>query len=390
MSTNQSTAEPASGSIDLGLGAPRAGAPGPVPGTIWVESRIMPGKLVLIAGSDKHEEESAIAAGNLIRSAHEAPPRDAPASKAIKSLEEIGSLPLFRSKEDRIQWLLRNIFDLNLLAEEGADLDGAVITRRSMQRFIDRPEFVHGSTTSVTGGYEPLIEGIGTTPLGGRGVDYLPVPEAPTTAPNRRYLGHLASCVVPQGYRGRLIDLRMASFIGLRVQVPEGEMIVYDLEQTSPFWRFIDGNWTIFLQVLNNPVQNLRGTPLGFPRNFSGDDVTSDTCWLATQVAPSYIPTNGGMPPGMPFTFLPEIHSLYTLWRGSLQERLDGELLLGPDRLGMYISLYQTNPTRNRGPQPENAPVPGGPEDTFVKNNPGLVRYTGVAGSLTMRLEKIR
>lgn len=250
-------------------------------------------------------------------------------------------------------------------------------------------DIVAGDVTS-TAAYDAELDGIGSDAQGSHRVDYLPVPAAPTPSPKLRYLGHLCSLTCPRGYRMRLIDLRLAILLGLRVQAEDGEMIPYDLEQTSPFFRFRDGNMTFFLREMQSPVPHLRRSALNFPANFSGDSHTTDTAWLASKVTPSYVPTNAGSPPGAPYLWMPRFSSLLVPWQAPFQERQDAPWVEGENRVGLYVSVRQTNPLRDRGPQPQVRPVPARPEDIFIENNPGLVRYTGVAGMLIGRLEKIK
>lgn len=248
-------------------------------------------------------------------------------------------------------------------------------------------DIVAGDVTS-TAAYDAALDGIGSDAQGSHRVDYLPVPAAPTPSPRLRYLAHLCSLTCPRGYRMRLIDMRLALLIGLRVQEEGGEAIEYNLEQSSPFFRFPDANATFFLRELQAPVPHLRRSALNLPVNFSGDSHTTDTAWLAAKVTPSYVPTNAGTPPGAPYLWMPRMNSLIVPWNAPFQERQDAPWVEGATRVGLYVSIRQTNPLRDRGPQPQVLPVPGRPEDEFIKNNPGLVRYTGVAGMLIGRLEK--
>lgn len=239
---------------------------------------------------------------------------------------------------------------------------------------------------------ELLLDGVGSTPLGGKSVTFLRVPSAPTPDFRHRYLGHLISIFVPSNCIA-YIRLRQAILIGLYEQAEGGEAVSYEFEQESPFWSFRDGNVTWYMRYFpgNGPLSRLKNGPLfpGSP-NFSGDMNTADTAWLANAIAPAYVPPNGGVPPGRPWTNEAVIQDLRWPWTGAPDDWTNWPSVVGPCRIAVYVSVAQTNPSRNVGPQPTPAPVPKRPEDQFVRDNPGQVRYTGIAAALLTKYRRFR
>jgi len=243
-------------------------------------------------------------------------------------------------------------------------------------------------TSNLSKGIDPeRWDGIGTDPLGGVGVAYLPVPEAPTTNPRHRYFGHLSTVVVPDFYLGELVGLRQSIVIGTRRQADEDSEAVYtEQEQISPFWAFPDGNVTWFVTWTPGSTGVLTSTPPALPGtpNFSSELKIGHAAWLAKSVNP-YLPLNGGMPPGVPVATLDKLTSLLYNYRVEGFSFYEGYTFIGPGRFDLFVSVRQTDPERNRGNQPVPAPVPTRIEDIFVRDNP-MARYMSVAGDLAVRI----
>jgi len=227
--------------------------------------------------------------------------------------------------------------------------------------------------------------GIGTDPIGGVGVAYLPVPSDPTIEPNNRYFGHLSTVYVPDFFVGQLVGLRQSIVIGTERRAnPESEVVYTEQEQLSPFWSFPDGNVTWFVTwTPGRPRQPLVQQPGQPAENFSNEIYITHAAWLAKRVSP-YLPLNGGMPPGQSVAQFDVLTSLLFQYRTQGFSFYEGSPHVGPGRFDLYVSVRQTNPARDRGDQPQPPPVPTRIEDIFVRDNP-LARYMSVAGDIAVR-----
>lgn len=239
------------------------------------------------------------------------------------------------------------------------------------------------SSTSL--GVDPeRWEGIGTDSLGGNMVNYLVVPEEPTPDPEHRYFGHLSTVAVPDFYVGELVGLRQATIIGTRRRAtPDSELVCTEQEQISPFWAFPDGNVTWYVRWTPGIPKSGDPPPSGPGGNFSNQITCATTAWLAKQVSP-YVPLNGAQPPGTSVIYLDQIIGQQFPWVRSGNYLYEGYTFIGPGRFDLYVSVYQTDPSRDRGPPLVPPPVPTRIEDIFVRDNP-LARYIAVAGELDVR-----
>lgn len=245
-------------------------------------------------------------------------------------------------------------------------------------------------------GYDPSLEGIGSDWLGGRGSTLIRVPAEPTTAPNRRILIHACCAIVRPNEKAAIKTLRQAYEIGvyargvdLQDPLLDGEMIEAAIDQTSPFWRFPDGNIVAVVTWSPGSPKTIFGNdpqppaPIGWTTNL----YTKDSAVLYQQVAP-YIPPNGGKPPGELVDSL-FLRDLRYPWQNTLGGGQLSYWRMGPGRFDLWFSIRQTNPLRERGLQPQTSPTFFRTEDLFVDANP-LARYTGVAGAMIVQYQPSR
>jgi hypothetical protein len=252
---------------------------------------------------------------------------------------------------------------------------------KRLMNFSPIPERIYELGTVA---YDKTIEGISSDPYGGQFSSLLRVPKEPTLSPDTRYLGHLASIAVPKDTWAAVVGLRMAYVIGAEQQIDDGngETVLYELEQSSPFWRFPDGNIVTYIQWVP-PVEMGNGLLPSDPPGFTSNLYTRDTAWIYKTLPPAYTPLNGGLPPGEQLDGPGVLFDLRNPWNQHGIGTDSHVYHRGPGRFAIYVSVWQTNPARDRGQQATTL-IPSRPEDIFVKNNP-TARYTGVAGSINVR-----
>lgn len=237
---------------------------------------------------------------------------------------------------------------------------------------------------SSTVGVDARYAGIGSSPYGGQAVPYLPVPASPSSSAKRAYLCLASSVLIPEHCNAWLIGFVPTAIIGLRLREnPESEEIGYDQTVLDPYWRFPDGFVTSFLRWQAGSGRQ-RQVANG-PPNFSNQIQQTTPAWLYRSLD-GYKPLNGGLPPGEPLPGLSTIYDLRPRWAQDLGSA-EGLRLPTGGRLSAYMSVKQTDPGRARGPLPFSPPTPSRVEDLFVNANPTLVRYTGVAATLLVRVE---
>jgi hypothetical protein len=265
--------------------------------------------------------------------------------------------------------------------------------------------FAEPATTEIgTTGYDPDRVGVGSSPYRGDvSNSALFVPEAPTRAPELRYLMRGASVAVPAGSYYLLRGIRTAVTIGgLLFDPSSGGFLPIEMVVESRFWSFTNGNVAYFVMVEHGAPRQEGGEGEGrFPRSLPsmtpelyGTDPALTYAVNAAGVAEDgivlpYRPPSGGVPPG---TEVPGLGIIRDSRFGHPQHGAleDFEFAIpGPCRVTGWISIYQTDPrTRSQLPVvlPPGATLEGFPrEDVFVRNLAllgGVARYRHAAMSL--------
>lgn len=254
----------------------------------------------------------------------------------------------------------------------------------------------------VSASVDDDLEGVGASPVPG---DFsstgVTVPTAPTVDQQHRYLIRLCGAEIPGGAGLIVRGLRQA--VLLRADYPlEDEQGNYAgtfsffKEQTSEWWRFIDGNvsfhlkWTQQVQSKRHIVDPLQRAGLS-PSTFGVDSAVLYVPTGADPLGPPYTPPGAGIPPGRDVDFLGTLRELRYPW-GNTDWSLHVPVI-GPGKVTLYASVYQTDPdTRLKPPQlvppaPFTDPVLCGmrPEDQFLMQHP-TCRYARVAGALLLDL----
>ena len=286
----------------------------------------------------------------------------------------------------------------------GAVLDARVpLIREPRVRYPD-PFQKHGEIFEIaTVGVDEALQAISSDPYGGSSWVGLRIPTLPTPSQANRYLFQLATFSLGEGERARILGWRQMLTI-LAVQGgSEGSAPRY-VEQlvTTPFWHFQDGDTSFHLQRLGPPAT--QGLPSNQPapndlRNFKYQRADGPALLYLSATVPTpyyvdltaYVPPNRGRPWGAALGELRTVYDQRTQWTthgawGSLDIDVQG-----PDTVGLFASVYQTNPsTRVALTFPGGVVYPGGvpPEEQFLHNWSGLTTppvYGRVAGSLIVQ-----
>lgn len=218
------------------------------------------------------------------------------------------------------------------------------------------------------------------------------VPAFATTSPTNRFLFRLAGIQIPGGFGIIIRGLRLAQTIRTVLTATSDDPYPIELEVTSPFWHFNDGNVSYHLMHQGDSQTAYRNVPdtgtgvqlAGTSPDFRSYGAGSSLLYrnydsiLRTYTAPSM-----GRPPGSGVAHLGNIHDLRYPW-----ENTDWSLhlpVMGPGAVVLYASVFQPNV----GIRPA---FPGcsaisvlRPEDQFVAAFPDAV-YGRVAGALTVEL----
>lgn len=220
------------------------------------------------------------------------------------------------------------------------------------------------------------------------------VPDFATTSPTNRFLFRLAGIQIPSGYGIIIRGLRLAQTIRTIVtsENENADPIPYELEVTSPFWHFRDGNVSYHLMHQGDSQTTRRNAPdtgtgvqlAGTSPDFRSYGSGSSLLYTSyNSVARTYTAPSLGRPPGAGVAHLGNIHDLRYPWGNT-----DWSLhlpVMGPGAVVLYASVFQ--PAVN-----SRTPIPGcsalsvlRPEDQFVAAYTDAV-YGRVAGALTVEL----
>jgi len=240
-------------------------------------------------------------------------------------------------------------------------------------------------------GYDPYLQGVGSDPDGSGYAVGVRVPTTPSAKTGTRYMFMLAKARITARQVARLVGIRQMATIGVAVpNDDQGSVYPLELQVTSPFWKFTDGNisW------------HLRRLPPGYQATFETFSSEGEA-YLDSQtpalIYSSAIGEGGGYlapyrVPGVPL--IGQLGTWYDLrwnWRADqAYYSLDAEIE-GPCEIALYASVKQTN-TETRPALVLPGSLPGGtgcipPEDAFVANFPNAV-YWRVAGDLIFQEEE--
>lgn len=250
-------------------------------------------------------------------------------------------------------------------------------------------------------GIDEYLQLVAGDPFGGTTASGLRVPTLATPNAKSRYLFNGASFSIGEGAKATIVGYRQYVTIG-QGAVGEGEGSpprFVEQEVVSPNWRFADGNVWMGIRRFGPPnAQSVpKGLPIAAPLRDTAKYWADNPALLYQEITPNglyypsltaYTPPNGGRPWGEPIQPGTDYLDLRTQWRthgawGSLGLEVEG-----PDTVGFFISVRQTNPsTRAILALPETLIGAGlGPEESFLQNYPQAV-YWRVGVSLIVRFE---
>jgi hypothetical protein len=236
---------------------------------------------------------------------------------------------------------------------------------------------------------DPNKNGIGTSFNNDAGGTFLPIPRAPSTSNENRYLIRLCGWPIPPGRSARVQSLAQYVEIGDFLPLPnQGGVYPLRRQVFAPNWSFTDGDVLFGLRVMPTPYyQQMIVDPLqpeGYSTNING--TSSGILYLPNKPGGGpvpYAPLNGGIFPGSPVGDLGMIHDLRSVW--GQNKMYFNYTVDGPSQIVFYASVKQTDPA-TRVNIPQGAPAPGLPvEDLFVQSYPNAI-YTRVGGSFTMEI----
>ena len=241
-------------------------------------------------------------------------------------------------------------------------------------------------------GYDTDLEGVGGGPDGTRVASTITIPQTALAAPRDRYLVKLCEFTVPEGFVAWIVGVRQAVLIG---PPPAQGVAPLLLLQTSPFWRFADGNilWGIRLDGVARPdTPNQFGaqpTPAGFAPGLYDTD-TGVLYDPDTDPLIAYRPPAGGEFPGVPASNSSDLGRFLDLRFPWLQQGTASTsriLVPGGRRATFFASVRQTDP-RERPALPDVAETALGPEDRLIASDTTTI-YRKIAGALIYELAPV-
>ncbi len=256
---------------------------------------------------------------------------------------------------------------------------------------------------------------MGTDPgrnfFGGPGGDLsnvgLVIPAPPTTSQHRRYYARLAALQIASRYRAHITSMRQMLTIAAKLPVSGREgggeacdptpYVLIEREVKAPFWSFPDGNVQWYLR--HSQIRSRGGNvPAAYLPGWDNDPYGLDSSILYLGSPPPigpYTPPANGMPFGDPLGIYGTMRGIQFPWwtHTSNQNALELEVE-GPAIIGMYASIWQTDPVTRPvpglGPVPSNFTTEAGleEEDKFWIAFP-CARYYRIAAELTVELEEL-
>ena len=230
-------------------------------------------------------------------------------------------------------------------------------------------------------------DGVGSSPLNDATSSRVMVLLDPTPVGKPRQLLRLAAIAVPPYGSCRVRGLRQAVGIGTVLAdrgsetVPPTQYVV-EIDQTSPFWAFQDGNISWHLRFIHgvtmNATYNIGVSTPGRSLNYTG----TDSSRLITNDGST--PAARGYPPGKPLGGLGTFRDIRYPWGIGEVATLDFEVH-GPGVLGLYASVKQTDPATRQKLGPLLPPGTNtsvlSREDQFLLAFPDAV-YRHVSGAI--------
>lgn len=230
---------------------------------------------------------------------------------------------------------------------------------------------------------------------------FLFVPQAATTQLDGRYLFRLAALAVPPYGRARIMGLRTHLTIGQPVRVTSGRDVwtyVEEFPVVTPGWSFKDGNVSYHLRVLRGPSQD-RTSSLVLPPGQSTMLYGMDSSLLVAANNPRYVAPNGGLPPGQAVGSLGTFRDQRFPWNRQGAETDLGYEVDGPAIVGLYASVWQTDPATRIQLPAANVPTDVGalcPEERFLlawgdsggEGGQNFVAYRHIGGALIAELSQ--
>jgi len=231
--------------------------------------------------------------------------------------------------------------------------------------------------------FDPDRAGIGSSPyIGDMAMTGVRVPSAPTTSQSNRYLIRLCAVHIPNKCAIILHGIRQAATIRCEQVDAECNTIATELEVTSPFWSFSDGNisWHLMLQrsVMTALVSDPNQQP-GTDPNLSG---ALDSALIYTPPLTPYTAPNAGIPPGDQLEWLGVWRDIRYPWENT-DWRLH-QIVRGPFNLVFYASVHQPDPTGRVVATPADRGALR-PEDRFLATFREAI-YGRIAGALIVEL----
>jgi hypothetical protein len=230
----------------------------------------------------------------------------------------------------------------------------------------------------VSSSFDSDRAGIGSSPyVGDMSMTGVRVPAAPTPNQSRRYLIRLCGIQIPDGKALILRGLRQAATIRSVTVQNNCPVLATELEVTSPFWSFKDGNisWHLRLQgnrfapAIHDPAQQ-PGTDTNLNR--------LDSALIYVPPLVPYVPPSNGLPPAAALEYLGTWYDMRYPWENT--DWSQNQLVKGPHNLVFYASVHQPDPAGRVVADPDD---PGAlrPEDRFLATFPAAI-YGRVAGAM--------
>ncbi|HTQ47936.1 MAG TPA: hypothetical protein VMI75_34500 [Polyangiaceae bacterium] len=238
-----------------------------------------------------------------------------------------------------------------------------------------------GRAAVTTVGFDPNLQLVGSDPYNSPDYTGLVLPSTPTTSAQTRYLCQLARYSFNTPESAWIRGLRI--YVGL-FGYDEGGNGPYELEVTSPMWRFSlgGGNVSFHLMAVPKTWRDTRN-PLNGP-SLMYLDSKGGAALLYQTLAP-YVPPNGGRPWGKPLQGdLGNFRDNRFPWRDDHAEEVLNIPVPAMHDAVLYASVWQHDTGEDDTNKPDfNADqlAAAGPEDRFWASFSN-VQYGRIAGSI--------
>lgn len=245
-------------------------------------------------------------------------------------------------------------------------------------------------------GYDPDLQGVGSTPWRDTSSSLLFIPTFPTLFNKTRYLFRLATVIVPDGGTCRLKGIRQALTIGTLADASgqDAGQIPVERDVVSPFWKFPDGNVSWHVTVQPHPVVSVdrrldaAQAPSTSPALYGVSDAL---LYTLDDSGDPYVAPGGGIPPGTPLGSLGTLLDMRYPWYSQATRNDMDVWVEGSSQISLFAAVKQTDPeTRQSLAEPidyADAPLGGLPEDQFLSLVPGAI-YRHIGGSLIVEVDR--